>query len=343
MRQHSDATTNRQLRWVRRGSVLAVLLLGWTFILVQNNFHVTAPVVFVSLGFFAAVCAIYTLFRTGATAVAPEDESASVVGWGTPASALGELEREKRTLLKAIKEAEFDHQMGKLSKVDADQMIAVYRARAIDVIKEIDVLNTATGSAGSVRDRILREARARIEVENRATDSGTKRPAAQAARVADTKQAAKKQKRAEALQDAVSSAKAGIAEAKAVAKADVAEAKHDLADAKAAAKTDIEDAEADAKRDASDDDTSDDKAEAAADIADARSAARADVADAKAAAKADIAEAKAHVAEAKAEAKQDVADAVLAEAAGAKTDAAETKLDAGDTATAKPDTKEATS
>ncbi|MBA3391036.1 MAG: hypothetical protein H0T89_00245 [Deltaproteobacteria bacterium] len=340
MGQHSDGN---QLRWVQRGSALAVLLLGWAFILVQNNFHVTPPVVFLSLGFFAAVSAIYTLFRTGATAVAPEDESASVVGWGTPTSLLGELEREKRTLLKAIKEAEFDQQMGKLSKVDADQMIGVYRARAIEVIKEIDVLNTATGSAGSVRDRILREARARIEVENRATESSKKRPGGQAAGDGNDKQAAKKKKRADALQDAVSSAKADIAEAKAAAKADVAEAKHDLADAKAAAKADIENAEADARRDASEDDTSEDKAEAAADLADAKSAAEADVADARAAAKADIAEAKAHVTEAKAEAKHQVADAVLADEAGAKADAAEAKIDDDAAAASKPDHKEATS
>jgi len=121
----------------------------------------TPPVVFVCLGYFAGVAAIYTLYRLGATAVTANNETDDDQSWGRPLGALGELEREKRTLLKAIKEAEFDLQMGKLSKADADSMIAIYRARAIEVIKEID-LQTSTGDAGSVRDRILRARRERL-------------------------------------------------------------------------------------------------------------------------------------------------------------------------------------
>src|SRR5688500_11641141 len=132
--------TDDTMKWIRRGSAAAVLVIGWVFILFANNFHITTPVVFVCLGYFAAVAAVYTLYRTGATAVAAHDDD-DAGSWGTPLGALGELEREKRTLLKAIKEAEFDLQMGKLSKADADSMIAIYRARAIEVIKEIDIAN----------------------------------------------------------------------------------------------------------------------------------------------------------------------------------------------------------
>jgi hypothetical protein len=76
-----------------------------------------------------------------------------------PQSARDELEREKRTLLKSIKEAEFDAQMGKLSKRDYDDMVRNYRLRAIEVIKLLDA------GGASTRDDILREVRARAEVE----------------------------------------------------------------------------------------------------------------------------------------------------------------------------------
>jgi hypothetical protein len=150
--------------WLWRGVFLALLVLGWSFIVWKNHFHVSAPLVFVCLGYLAVVATVANLWRTGAAAVAgdePENDST----WAKPAGALGELEREKRTLLKAIKEAEFDHQMGKLSKLDVDDMIRTYRARAIDVIKEIDRLES--GATGTPREQIMREVRARIELETK--------------------------------------------------------------------------------------------------------------------------------------------------------------------------------
>ena len=146
------------LKWVWRGSALGVLGLGWLFILIQNKLHVTPSVVYVMLAYFAGVSAVYALFRMGAAAVGPnvDDDPDS---WVLPQSARDELEREKRTLLKAIKEAEFDAQMGKLSKRDLDEMVRNYRLRAIEVIKLLD-----EGGA-STRDEILREVRARAEVE----------------------------------------------------------------------------------------------------------------------------------------------------------------------------------
>jgi hypothetical protein len=153
------------VRWVWRGTALGALLLGWIFVAWQNHFHVTAPLVFVCLAYLAVVATVYNLFRTGAAAVAAGDDDGDST-WAKQTGALGELEREKRTLLKAIKEAEFDHQMGKLSKHDVDEMIRVYRARAIEVIKEIDQLGA--GAAGTTREQIMREVRARIELDARA-------------------------------------------------------------------------------------------------------------------------------------------------------------------------------
>jgi hypothetical protein len=161
------------MRWARRGAAIAILVIGWVFIAWQNRFHITAPMVFVCLGYLAVIATIYNLWRTGAAAVdGAEDDDDST--WAKPAGARGEMEREKRTLLKAIKEAEFDRDMGKLSRRDADEMIRGYRVRAIEVIKEIDQLGL--GAAGTVREQILREVRARVQLDARAA----KKPGAEA-------------------------------------------------------------------------------------------------------------------------------------------------------------------
>jgi hypothetical protein len=161
------------MRWARRGAAIAILVIGWVFIAWQNRFHITAPMVFVCLGYLAVIATIYNLWRTGAAAVdGAEDDDDST--WAKPAGARGEMEREKRTLLKAIKEAEFDRDMGKLSRRDADDMIRGYRVRAIEVIKEIDQLGL--GAAGTVREQILREVRARVQLDARAAKKPEARP-----------------------------------------------------------------------------------------------------------------------------------------------------------------------
>jgi colicin import membrane protein len=139
----------------------ALLVIGWAFILIQNSFHLTAPVVFVCLGYGAGVASVYALFRTGASAASASEDDDEDAGWGRPVGARAELEREKKALLKAIKEAEFDLQMGKLSKADAEAMISGYRAQAIAVIREID---RKEGGDASAREQIEREVRARLEV-----------------------------------------------------------------------------------------------------------------------------------------------------------------------------------
>lgn len=163
MAEKKDDPNDDPMKWIRRGVYLAALVIGWLFILWQNKFFVSPPAVFVCLAYLAVVSTVYALWRTGVVAVTEEEGGDST--WGRSLGAVGELEREKKTLLKAIKEAEFDREMGKLSKSDADEMIGIYRARAIEVIRELD--NLETGAAGTVREQIEREVRARLEIESK--------------------------------------------------------------------------------------------------------------------------------------------------------------------------------
>lgn len=141
---------------------VVLLAIGWTFILWANKFRITAPVAFVCLGYLAAMATILNLWRTGA-AVAAADDPADA--WDRMIGPRGELEKAKRVLLKAIKEAQFDHAMGKLSQADADALIQMYRARAIELIKELDRLDAGAGE--TPRDQIRREVKARMAMIER--------------------------------------------------------------------------------------------------------------------------------------------------------------------------------
>ncbi len=169
------------MRWVWRGITGATLVLGWLFILWQNKFHLDPPVVIVMLGYLAVVMTVTNLWRVGAAAVAPARSDDS---WARPLGAYWELEKEKKTLLKQIKEAEFDQAMRKLSKADAEQLILMYRARAIEVIKELDRLEA--GHAETPRQAIERELAARVlvETEKKKGDKRAKKKVAAAPAVA---------------------------------------------------------------------------------------------------------------------------------------------------------------
>jgi len=82
------------------------------------------------------------------------------------------LEREKALTLRSIKELEFDRAMGKISGNDFDEMAGRLRARAIALMKELDV-----GRAG-YRAEIERELDARLT--RRARDQNATPPAAAA-------------------------------------------------------------------------------------------------------------------------------------------------------------------
>jgi hypothetical protein len=156
--------------WVKWVAVSAALVIGWLFIAWQNRFHITAPLVFVCLGYLAVVMTVVNLWRTGASAVARDQYGAEA--WARPIGERDELEREKRTLLKAIKEAEIDRDMGKLSPAEAATMIHNYRARAIEVIK---ALEGHQRDSASVREKIEREVKARLELAEKGQKGGAKK------------------------------------------------------------------------------------------------------------------------------------------------------------------------
>lgn len=177
--------------------VLAVAtLIGWGFIAWVNRYRLSAPVVFLQLGWLAVTSAVYFLWHTGWVALA-----APVTGddpWWQPEGQREALLREKKSLLKAIKEVEFDQLMAKQSRADADELIAVYRHRAIGVIKALDALDSLHASA-SPREQLEREVRARVELLNQSAHAAGKNAAKRAkAQVSERDRATVKKQQAEA-------------------------------------------------------------------------------------------------------------------------------------------------
>jgi hypothetical protein len=151
------------LRWrfeLAAGAALAAV--GWLVVLFVNRWHLTAPVVFLCLGWVAVILCGRFFWRAAVVAanegVGPESE-----GFELSAGRVAELEREKRALLKAIKEVEFDRAMGKMSETDAAEITRVYRARAIDILKELEGQSETGEDEDVPLDRLIdREVRARL-------------------------------------------------------------------------------------------------------------------------------------------------------------------------------------
>jgi hypothetical protein len=175
----TDGTRARRSATYRAVAIVTgVILLGAVFIAWSHRFHVTVPVVIMTLGWIAVVSTVYTLIRIGTTV---SERDPDEVAWWKPTGKREELEREKRSLLKAIKEIEFDREMGKMSDADAAEILRVYRGHAIEVIKALDHVDS--GGPRSVREEIEREVKARLAVT--ATKPASKKKAGTAAEVAE--------------------------------------------------------------------------------------------------------------------------------------------------------------
>lgn len=209
--EHRETGANRGRKaaatWVPIGMGVA---LGWLVILHVNRWELDAPVVFLWAGWLAILLTGRYLWRAGMTAALDTTDA----GFGDqdfwrPVGRRDELLRQKRSLLKAIKEIEFDHQMGKMSDQDAADLSSLYRRRAIEIIK---VLGDGDGSAGkdlSVADEIEREVKARLELAGtQLTKAKGAAGESQAQAPSKTKSKAKKAKKKAA--DADASAKPAV-------------------------------------------------------------------------------------------------------------------------------------
>ena len=156
----------RLRRWAgTRTEALAagsLVVAGWILILAINRWYLGAPQVFLCLGWLSIVAAGRLLW-SAAMRAGNELEGAPEEPEAVDATRAGELEREKKALLKAIKEVEFDRELGKMSDEDADEIVRVYRARAIEILKLLDGGAGAELDAGEPLDQVIeREVRARL-------------------------------------------------------------------------------------------------------------------------------------------------------------------------------------
>lgn len=138
-------------------------LAGWFVVLAMNRWWVTAPVVFLCIGWLAILLAARALWRAAQSAggeTGEPEEAMSPLSFEVVETRADELEREKRALLKAIKEVEFDREMGKMTEEDAGEIVKVYRARAIEILKELD--QGGADADEPVKARIDKELRARL-------------------------------------------------------------------------------------------------------------------------------------------------------------------------------------
>jgi hypothetical protein len=119
----------------------------WQFFLLAGMLAATAAVIvatgqspvaiiFLSLTIIAASFVGLAVYRSLAPLVSVESaHTPTLVGGRTRAG----LEREKTLALRSIKELEFDYAMKKVAKADYDEMNARLRARAIRLMRQLDL------------------------------------------------------------------------------------------------------------------------------------------------------------------------------------------------------------
>lgn len=174
------------------GAIVGVtlLVLGWGLILHINRWHWTAPVFFLFCGWAAILLTARFLWQAGWSAASEPVDAAD--DFLRPVGEKAELEAEKRALLKAIKEVEFDYQMGKMSDDDAAELTRYYRLRAIEVIKALESATEGGDDELPVRDRIARDVQARLELDKKRKKARAKKKKA-GAKKAETKKAESKE------------------------------------------------------------------------------------------------------------------------------------------------------
>lgn len=139
------------------GAVL--LVLGWAVILHSYHWHLGAPALFLFLGWGAILLSARYLWQSAWSAANEPRDDLGESFW-RPVGKREELIAEKKALLKAIKEVEFDYDMGKMSDQDAGELTRYYRLRAIEVIKALD--SSGDDASLPTAERIKRDVEARL-------------------------------------------------------------------------------------------------------------------------------------------------------------------------------------
>jgi hypothetical protein len=145
---------------IGRGSALlrwgswALAIAGWAaLLLLVLRARLGAPT---AVLFATGVALLFALWWIGRTFFALASDPPSPRSTEVTGARRRELEREKRALLIAIKELEFDHALGKLTASDFAALSGRYRARAVAVLRQLDE------GPRSYRDAILGELRRRV-------------------------------------------------------------------------------------------------------------------------------------------------------------------------------------
>jgi len=110
-------------------------LIGATVVVFVSEGQTPAGVILLSLTIFAAALVGFAAWRTLAPIAAGEEAAGPQVLGGRTRAA---LEREKTLALRAIKDLEFDHAMGKTSEKDFAEMTARLRVRAAGLLRQLD-------------------------------------------------------------------------------------------------------------------------------------------------------------------------------------------------------------
>ena len=154
----------RQLSpWVRL-AVGAVVLVAWgayLAVVLRVRLGLSAAVLFL-----AGVTLLWSILWLYRSLVALATDAPVTHATRLGGAARRELARDKRLLLKAIKELEFDHAMGKLSDADFHDLVTRYRARAVAVLRRLDE------GAVTYRALIEREVQRRLGAAPQATADG---------------------------------------------------------------------------------------------------------------------------------------------------------------------------
>lgn len=143
-------------------------LAGLVMVLYYQHWRIAASTIFLTLAWCAILVSGYYLWIAGLFVAASGDEDGDDhEGFDLFRTHAQDLELEKSSLLKAIKEVEFDNMMGKMSDRDASELSQLYKRRAVEILKELDE-DQADNETLTIADRIERDVRARAQVSSAA-------------------------------------------------------------------------------------------------------------------------------------------------------------------------------